>query len=168
MLLACVAMTLLSGCGASSQTSLTDAEAHAGGNPASLVRGEQQSASYQGAQPSQVQIPELGSATYPGSAALIGFGELRMVSPKDVTAAKIAYTPEPKAGKPAIVIQDLEANISDVAAIRREQFAAAMAAIQGMTESEAKRRIEQMREGGEIGEDVAASLIEHVVPLLGG
>jgi hypothetical protein len=159
-----LAVLAIAGCGASSQTSLTDAEVHARGNPASLVRGSKQSASYQGAQPSQVRIPELGSATYPGSAALIGFGELRMVSPKDVSVGEIQYeTPDGR----TVTVKNLDANISDVAEVRLQQFTSAMAAIEGMTEAEAKRRIEEMQQAGQITGDVADAL-SLLLPKLAG
>ena len=165
-LIGMIAALVLGGCEASSQTGLDDAGASAQGNPASLVRGPEQAAAYQGAQPSQIALDEQLSFTTPGAGAVVAFGELRLWSPKDVTAESITYTPEPADGEPAVKVRGLRANISDVAQVRADKYRRAMTAIQGMTEAEARRRIEQMEAAGEISSDVADVLVQSVIPNL--
>jgi len=160
-------MLSLSGCAEpSSSTSLTNTRADAAGNPASLVRGPRQSASYQGSQPSQITLNESVSFTTPGEGAVVSFGNLQMWSPKDIEASGIKLVPQPEA-PPKLTIKSLNANISDVAEVRAGQFAEAMTAIQGMTEDEARRRIQQMKEAGDITGDVADA-ITSVLPKLVG
>ena len=93
-------------------------------------------------------------------------GDLWLWSPKDTRAKLVEVTPKPAEGEPKIRIKGLAANLSNVAGVRAEQFADAMTAIQGMTEAEARRRIEQLEEAGDITGDVAEVVTKSVIPML--
>jgi len=100
----------------------------------------------------------------PGPGGVLSIrGEAYIFSPKDVKIGKMTYTPEPIPGQPAIVVENLEANISEPLGQHVLALEVALPILQGMAKEEALATIERWRIVGAITESVFTKLMEIVV-----
>jgi len=100
----------------------------------------------------------------PGPGGVLSIrGEAYIFSPKDVKIGKMTYTPEPSPGQPAIVVENLEANISEPLGKHVLALEVALPILATMTEVEALATVERWKIIGAITESVAAKLIEILV-----
>jgi len=130
-----------------------------------------QSAAFQGAAPSQVKADAGGIwSTMQGPHATIAVnpatGELFLTDPKNTQIGKITITPNPAPGEPSIVVENLNANQSDVVAVYAGQFADAMTAMVGMTQEQARVWVATAEQAGEVLPAVAETLLRAFVPTL--
>jgi hypothetical protein len=128
-------------------------------------------ANYNGAAPTITLQDDNGTwIATPGGGAAISFnpttGTWYMWSPKNMKIGSFSYTPEPKPGEAAIVASGIDANMSDVEAVRAEMFRYAMEAIQGMQREAAEAKVRQLAEAGKITGEVAKLIIEGILPTM--
>lgn len=102
-------------------------------------------------------------AQNPGSAAILSApwmgGHVHLISPKDVKIAKIEVTPQPD-GTLEILVEGLEANISDPLSMQVEALKIALPILAEMTKAEALATVEKWKIAGEMTPTVADLLIQ--------
>lgn len=130
-----------------------------------------QQASYHGLAPSQLKQDSDGNwVTLPGPAGVLSYipatGQVYVISPRDAEMEDVQFTPNPEPGKPAFSAKKLTLNMTSPLAVHAEAYAHAVAALQGLTQTEATARVQQMQAAGEITATVAEMLIRMFVPTL--
>jgi len=83
-----------------------------------------------------------------------------IISPKDTRIAKIIYTPEPNAGEPQVVIEGLEANLSEPLAQQVAALSIALPILRDMTKEEALAAVEKWKAAQEIAPTLANLLVQ--------
>lgn len=130
-----------------------------------------QQASYHGLAPSQLKQDAAGNwITMPGPAGVLSYipetGQVYVISPRDAEMEDVQFTPNPEPGKAAFSAKKLTLNMTSPLAVHAEAYAQAAAALQGLTQTEATARVQQMQAAGEITATVAEMLIRLFVPTL--
>lgn len=126
-------------------------------------------AAYNGVAPAQGMMDDKGVwYNTPGAGALLVFdpvsGKVMSMSPKDTIITGVKVTPNPAVGQPSFEAQSINTNISNVAKVYADQFAAGVEATRGMSEAEAKARVDAMVHAGDITSDIAAVLLKALYP----
>ena len=134
----------------------------------------QMRASFSGIGPTQLMQDANGNWTnMPGPVAVLSVpmpsgGVGYIISPKDTKIAKMSYTPKPADGQPAVVIEGLEANLSEPMSQQVAALTVALPILQEMTKAEALATIEKWRIAGTMVPTIAdllKSLITAVWPV---
>jgi len=118
-------------------------------------------AAYHGLGATQLSQDESGNWTnMPGpvgvlSAPMPNGGVAYIISPKDVRVARMTYTPEPAAGSPSVVLEGLEANITEPLGQHVEALRVALPILENMTREEALATVEKWRIAGTMVPEVA-------------
>jgi hypothetical protein len=178
MLLAglCLIPLLLTGCATPTAQNRVDANGVLGaGTPSNIAVMDNaglQSGSYQGGLPTNIKQDSTGAwMTTPGQGGAVVLTlpngiSAYIWSPTDGSVASLTVTPEPPAGEPMLAMTGLQFNISAHAAIVAQMYADAMTALQGMTQIEATRRVQELQAAGTITATVAEALLKAFVPTL--
>lgn len=168
-------VTALVGCSGVSTIDVSAKGAKTAAQPASVALMDNdghQVGSYLGVAPTNIKQDADGAywTTTPGVGGILTFptehGNVSIWSPKDAKLISVEFTPEPKAGSPALKVGSMEFNVSTVAAVYAQQFRDAMDAIKDMTRAEAEVWIKRAEVAGQITTDVADVIRAAVIPLL--
>ena len=122
-------------------------------------------AAYYGIGPSQImQDPNGNWSQQPGPLAVISVplanGVAYILSPNNTKIARVTYTPEPRKGEASLVVEGLDANLSEPL---REQVVAlgdALTVLQAMTKEEALATVAKWKAAGEMMPTIADALIK--------
>ncbi len=165
------AMSFCGGCDTHNQVSLDPTgsvrQVTDPGNAATMTPEGAQAASFKGSPPTHAKVDAAGIwSTMGGPTGLMAWvnqdTQMFLQSPKDVTMRGVKFSPQ--AG--TFEAEEMSLNLSDPLAQQVAAYAEAMSAIQGLTQTEATARIEQMRAAGSISASVADLLLRLVVPAL--
>lgn len=99
------------------------------------------------------------SAPMPGENGGVAF----IISPKDTKIAKIMYTPDPAAGEPAVVVEGVEANISEPMSQQVAALAIALPILKDMTIAEAQATVEKWK----VAETITPTIAELLLQIIG-
>ncbi len=125
-------------------------------------------AAYHGIGATQLMQDPCGNWTnMPGPIAVLSVpipsgGMAYILSPKDTKIARMTYTPNPNAGEPAILVEGLEANISEPITQQTAALAICLPILRDMVKEEALATIEKWKVAQAITPTIADLLIQLV------
>ena len=172
----CLTPLLLIGCASPTARNVVGADGVLGaGTPSNIAVMDNeglQSGSYQGGLPTNIKQDATGAwITTPGQGGAVVLTlpngiSAYIWSPSDGQVGSITVTPDPPAGQPMLAVTGLQFNISAHATVLAGMYADAMTALQGMTQIEATRRVQELQAAGTITATVAEALLKAFVPTL--
>ena len=122
-------------------------------------------AAYYGIGPSQImQDPNGNWSQQPGPLAVISVplagGVAYILSPNNTKIARVTYTPNPRKGEAALVVEGLDANLSEPLREQAVALGDALTVLQAMTKEEALATVEKWKAAGQMMPTIADALIK--------
>jgi len=130
-----------------------------------------QIAAFHGMAPTQLKQDAAGNwVNMPGPVGVLSYvpstGQVYMISPQDAILSGVEFTPQPEPGQPAFKAASISMNLSEPLKQHVSAYLQAAKSLEGLTQTEAEARIEQMKSAGQITENVAELLMSLFVPTL--